>query len=546
MRYSSFLQRHGQALLLAGALLLGAAGLRPAQAQSADDLIRFSQRDPVAGARLLGRGGASTGGVADYTALFTNPAGLGFFATSQAAGTAGFIGIEDEATFDPRGGALSSETQSSDDFGGSFGLVYKFPTVRGSLVLGGGLNQISSFRRDLRFEGENATSSFTTSLLPTEAEFEFNDAGQPVFFSDIPLIAFSGGAIEYFFEDGNSDDPFFLEAVAPGTRIRQSAVVEEEGRITEASFGGAVEVAPGLMIGASLNAAFGTYRFSRFFEETDAFDENGPADYSAFPDNVQELRGFDAFELSETIESDLRGGNLRIGFSGDTDAGLRGGLTIETPTFYTVEQTFNTEITTFFDETVRADGSVVEGGFLTYGETGSESEFERRNREYDFRTPWRFGAGLSADTRALTDGAVDLTLAADLELVDWTQTDLTASPFEIEVNDAIEETYRAVVNTRLGAEYRLGDLSLRAGYAFYPDPREGEIELPGGETTNSNRTFLSAGVGYRVGQVQVDVGIQQERFDDQYVPYSFNVDEPPLVDEEVRRTRFVLGASYSF
>lgn len=556
MSHLSSLYRYGRTALLVGALLLSAAAVPSAQAQKADDLVRFSQREPISGARLLGRGGASLGGVADYTSLFTNPAGLGFFATSQAAGTAGFIGVENEATFDPLGGALSSTTQSADDVSGGFGLIYKYPTARGSLVLAGGLNQVSTFRRDLSFAGTNSTSSITTSLLPTSDEFFFDDDGQLRFESDLPLVAFNGGAIDYCFADeqcfpgDERDDGFFFPAAVSGTNLQQRSTVEREGRLTEASFGGAVEAARGLMVGATLNLAFGTYRSSQFFEEVDANDENVPADYIVLPEepaNVAQLQGFDALELEETTESDLRGGSFRFGLSGDAGNGLRGGLTVETPTFYTVEQTFRTRIRTSFDETLLDDGTVSEGGFLEYEESGGRSEYERSNRTYDFVTPWRFGAGVSANTRVLTGGAADLTLAADLELVDWTQAELTASPFEVSVNDAVERNYRAVINTRLGAEYRLGDLSLRAGYAYYPDPHEEEdTELPGDETVNSSRTFLSAGLGYRVRQVQVNVGFQQERFDDRYVPYSFNVDDPPIVDEEIIRNRFVLGASYSF
>jgi len=59
-------------------VLVVAAGLAPeATAQTPEDAVRFTQRSPATGARMMGLAGAGIGGVADYSALFINPAGLG-------------------------------------------------------------------------------------------------------------------------------------------------------------------------------------------------------------------------------------------------------------------------------------------------------------------------------------------------------------------------------------------------------------------------------------------------------------------------------------
>jgi hypothetical protein len=51
-------------------------GLQGAYAQLIEDALRYSQLGLGVGARQLGMGNATVGGVDDYSALFWNPAGL--------------------------------------------------------------------------------------------------------------------------------------------------------------------------------------------------------------------------------------------------------------------------------------------------------------------------------------------------------------------------------------------------------------------------------------------------------------------------------------
>ena len=72
-----------------------------AVAQTDEDAFRFSQRDPATGARLLGMAGASAAGIADWSTVYTNPAGLGWIKRQQAVGS--FQGVMLSASTKPRG-----------------------------------------------------------------------------------------------------------------------------------------------------------------------------------------------------------------------------------------------------------------------------------------------------------------------------------------------------------------------------------------------------------------------------------------------------------
>ncbi|NBC17950.1 MAG: hypothetical protein GVY18_11630 [Bacteroidetes bacterium] len=532
----------GRRLRLFALLLVAALVLPPqAEAQTARDAFRFSERLPATGARMIGLGGASIGGIADPSALFTNPAGLGYATSSMVSGALNTFGVSDEAFYDVPGFSSSFDSDVTATTLGNLGYVYKAPTRRGSLVIGAAYNQTNTFERDLRFQGNNGQSTITTSFLPFDNEFSIDADGGVTISSDLAFAGFVAGAVEYFpeFLDDDPNAYPFLEAVEPGTTIEQRGTVIEEGRMNEFNVGGAWEASPGVMLGLSANLAFGSYDLLNVFEEADVFGENGPAQYSVLLDDGSLLEGFDFFEYRQTLETDLVGINLRAGLAGQVTPNVRVGASVETPTYYAVDEVFSTRLETFFDR----------GGSLSYGDDPSDS-FGNGEFEYEIRSPWRLGAGA-------TFTAANLTFLADAEFVDWGQLELDADdPFVFaDVNEQIQEDYEAVINARVGAEYRIEGVALRAGFAYRPDPlaEAARPVMNDGTELDRTKTFFSAGIGYRFNQqFQVDVGWMQSRFDDVYEAYpdisipGFVSQESLLVDEEIVRNQFVLGVRYFF
>lgn len=518
--------------VVAGALTLPA----PAPAQTADDAYRFSTRLPAVGTRALGMSGAGgVAGWADPNALYTNPAGLGYYTTSEISGSLSTLLSRDESTYQifQDGNAFTETGDNAAVRLGHLTGVYNFETTQGSLVFALGYNRVATFDRELSYEGTNSASSITDTFLPFDDEFEITEDRINVF-PVIPFVAFQAGAIEFFeslFQDG--DYPF-LQAVAPGRTIRQVGTVSRGGTMNEVNFTGAVEAAPNFMVGVGANISFGQYTFEHELTE---IDQEGADNYSVVTGNGL-LEDFDSMLFREEFVSDFTGINLRFGLSANVNEAVRVGFTAETPTWYSIEE----EFTDAFIQTRFSNGS------LTYGDDPSE-DAGRDAFEYRISTPWRLSTGISYDSDPLL-------ISADVEFVDWSQLSLDADAKDFGVtNDVLEEDYSYVFNWRGGVEYRLGNgLSLRGGAAYRPDARDFTFSLADGGDADRSRLFFSAGAGFQVNdQVTLNLAWMQERSKDQFVPYPSltppTESEPiavPFIDEDVVRNQFQIGATVRF
>ncbi|MFW5955281.1 MAG: OmpP1/FadL family transporter [Rhodothermales bacterium] len=514
MSISSLLQRSLSGWLLALLLAL------PAYSQTIEDGLRMSERNPAVGVRMVGLSGAGMyAGIADFSSLFANPAGLAYFSASQFSGSLSGVNTEDDVLYQTPN---FSERQSRDLRNttlGNVAYVHRVPTRRGSLVVAGSLHRTASFDRSLAFGASNQTSSVTDIFMPFDSDYEVREDDQgyyPYFFRDLSALAYEGGAIEFFPEHVDTGLPLFDQAVLGGTRIDQQGLVLEEGGITEMSFGGAVEAAQGVMVGLSANILFGTYHFSSILEEIDAFGEN--EDYTVALDDGL-LVGLDFLTYEQGFESQLVGVNLRGGVSGEIVPGVRMGVSVETPTFKGITEDYWENVETVF----------LEGGSLASSRDGSF--------DYSITTPWKLGLGFAYQAGGLTAGI-------DAEFVDWAQmrfdADIDQAYFD-GLNRDVRDAFDPVVNVRAGAEYRLGSVALRGGLAHQPDPRS-NATATAGDLVDRGKTTVSAGLGYRfTDQFSIDFAWARQQFDDFYRPYV--VADGPVAEETVTRDRFMVGFS---
>ena len=500
-----------------------------ARSQTAVDAIRFSERQNGVGVRSLGMGGVGTAGLADFSAVFNNPAGLGYMKASSFSGSLSAFSTEDEAAYEIGSSSEFTTNDITDSQLSHLAYTYKAPTRRGSLVLAAGVTQIGSFSRELAFVGDNPNNSATDFFMPIPGEFEIetspgpdgifgnsDDEFTPNFSRDLSAIAFNLFAIDLdidAFESGAAN-PFF-PAVTTGT-VRQEGFVTESGAMHELNFATAYEASKDVMVGFGLNIPYGTWELDRIFTEEDILNDN---------DGSGTTVDFDRLEWDQFVKSRLVGVNVRAGVSFEMPGGLRGGVSLESPTYFHIEEDFDTQITAAFDD----------GYTDTYGDDPSESLGEG-SFDYNLKTPWRLGAGIGYSTRTLK-------VMLDAEFVDWSRLEFDSADFSFEAeNRDIRRNLDQVVNAKLGAEYLFGSFAVRAGIAGKTDPRNQDLLE---SDVDRDRIFGSAGFSfYPNNRFAFDIALSQESFDDEYLPY--NIVGAPVVNEQVARSQVALGLRYFF
>ena len=543
--------------LVLGGLLWGGCPT-VTQGQALTDVIRYSDRLPAGGGGVMGRAGAGlSSGIAAPDALFRNPAGLGWLSSSALSGDFAVNRTQSDTRFGTPDATTSADRAVSDYRVGSLGGAYSFPTTRGSLVLGISFHQSNTYDRGFDVAGANETNSTTGTFLPASNGYEV-DGKDLVFDSRRSRIAYEAGVIDFsrsVYDNGNY--PFFRganpnsEAAAGEMTLDQQENLTESGQMNELSFGMATAIAPNVMLGGGLNAAFGSYTFERFYRETEASGLLPPEDpqnpqppYDPYFLEGEAVEGFDEMQLEDRIDTDLSGVNFQFGLSAEPTDALRVGIHVESPTWLEVNEVFGTEMRTFFDCDFSSESCVrPDEPFSSGNLTGNEFS-------YDLRTPWRFGGGLQYSLG-------ELTIAGGATVIDWNQAEVSREdgsssdpncgaqglgPLE-ELNCDIQDL-DATVNTRVGLEYEAEAFAVRTGVAYQPSPMEQTFQDIDGNTTDGDRLFLSAGASIALGEnSSLHINWLQKRFDDQFTSYS-SESESPTVRETLRRNRVLIGITY--
>ena len=543
--------------LVLGGLLWGGCPT-VTQGQALTDVIRYSDRLPAGGGGVMGRAGAGlSSGIAAPDALFGNPAGLGWLSSSALSGDFAVNRTQSDTRFGTPDATTSADRALSDYRVGSLGGAYSFPTTRGSLVLGISFHQSNTYDRGFDVAGVNETNSITGTFLPASNGYEV-DGKDLIFDSRRSRIAYEAGVIDFsrsVYNNGNY--PFFQganpnsEAAAGEMTLDQQENLTESGQMNELSFGMATAIAPNVMLGGGLNAAFGSYTFERFYRETEASGLLPPEDpqnpqppYDPYFLEGEAVEGFDEMQLEDRIDTDLSGVNFQFGLSAEPTDALRVGIHVESPTWLEVNEVFGTEMRTFFDCDFSSESCVrPDEPFSSGNLTGNEFS-------YDLRTPWRFGGGLQYSLG-------ELTIAGGATVIDWNQAEVSREdgsssdpncgaqglgPLE-ELNCDIQDL-DATVNTRVGLEYEAEAFAVRTGVAYQPSPMEQTFQDIDGNTTDGDQLFLSAGASIALGEnSSLHINWLQKRFDDQFTSYS-SESESPTVRETLRRNRVLIGITY--
>ena len=449
------------------------------------DAFRYSQSNLSGTSRFTSMGGAFGALGGDFSSLAVNPAGIAIYRKSEITFTPSIFVGSTESTFL---GKTNSERKFNFNFGNA-GMVFTHKFSENdetpgwkSWNFGFGYNRINNFHNRSFYENTNPTNSLTDY---------FAENAQGVGYDNLdPFYEY----LAYYTYLINPDSLNNYSAAAPNGNIIQRRSSETRGSMgeTDITFGG--NYSNRLFIGGTLGFANIRYVENTTFEEIDR-------------ENI--IDTLNQFQFDQNLTTHGFGFNFKFGLIYKAADWVRLGATVHTPTWYSMSDDYSSRMKAKFD-----------GG---YADTKDSPD---GTYEYTLTTPFKAIGSL-----AFIIGKHGL-LSGDYEFTDISEARLDAAEASFaDANDAIRNKYTTMSTVRVGAEYRIGNYSLRGGTAFTSSPLNTRY-ITGG--ADFKKTSYGGGIGIRDNDLFVDIGYMYTESNEYFQPYTLSNQDVPGVKNKVR------------
>jgi hypothetical protein len=469
-------------------------------AQIPEDAMKFSWQPVNGTARVNAIGGAMGALGGDISANFTNPAGLALFKTTDLVLSPGYSFLGNKSNF--RG----TNTKSNDNFFnlGASGIV---GGINGSgkwtnKAISFGVTRTANFSGNLRIAGQNDFSS-QAEQYAAEAALSGEDIGFLPTSTSVSYgtrLAARNFVIDTATIPGRTSPDIISRAMFGSLvqggdfLVNQAQTIETSGGITEFALGYAANMDDKFYIGGSLGIPIVQYRKETVFREEDATGDNN--------------NDFNFNEVRENFTTKGFGVNLKFGMIAKPSDFLRLGLTIHSPTWYALKDSYNGSMSTDLEAFRSTPGTITS----TLEDILLPGEIPAYN--YELVSPWKFmlsGAYVLHQQEDIRQQRGFI--SADLEYVTYKSNRYRAGDetgdqsYYDAVNDAMKAFYKNAVNFRIGGEVKFTTVMARLGFSYYGSPYA-DKEL------KANKMFVSGGVGYRNAGMFIDLtymhGLQKD------------------------------------
>ena len=407
-------------------------------AQNETDALKYSETNLFGNAKFISMGGAfgSLGG--DISSSSYNPAGIGLYYYNE------FV-FSPKLNFNSNTSYFNSSRIENSTAGlnnSSIGMVLSYSPNNSEtsdwkrINIALSLNQLASYDRRLTIEGENNQTSFADNMLALSQGSKINNLNSfhtsLAFWTD--LIDLADNAIDttveppvYLNDNGN-----YISHINGNSNKNQYKNIESTGNQNELAFSIASSYNEKIYIGATIGIPYLNYY------ENSNYQENN------FSDTIN---GLEEFGFNEELSVYGEGINLKLGGLLKINNQLKLGAAFHSPTFFKIEETYNTNMYTQFE-------------YENFQEYSPVNYFE-----YELITPWKAILSGSTSFNKL------ILISADYEVVDYTFTKMSSNIYSFqEENEAVQNNFNRSINLKIGTEIKLQSLALRCGYAQYESP----------------------------------------------------------------------------
>lgn len=467
-----------------------------AQAQLPEDALRYSLLTGDGGTarnQALGGAGGSLGG--EFTSLFMNPAGLGFYKTGDFVITPSFLYNSNEASYLDKTSFSDGNKISLGASGVLFSNDYKNRDIK-SVTIGIGIDRGANFNNNILYQGKNNKTSYSEKFLE---EFQNdNVTNDSIAANEYPggsSLAFNTYLINPTY---NSSDQIngFSTLANPAFGLQQTMNKITTGGITNVSIGVGANQQDKFYFGGTLSIPILKYHREANYQEEDL---------SGDPHN-----NFDYFEANEVLETKGVGINAKLGLIYKPNTQVQLGLAFTTPTFF--------QLTDLYNMTIITDLEGYEGKGVLQQSSAYLNNDAYLKSTYNLVTPLRallsgtyfFSTGeILAEQKGFITADVEYVNYRSSQFKDATNTDSYKTYFK-SLNNVINGLYAPAVNVRLGGELKLNTVMVRLGGAYYGNPYS---------NGTSSLTKVTGGLGYRNRGIYIDLAYTYGFHKDFEYPY---------------------------
>lgn len=454
-------------------------------AQYIDYSYLISRTTPSGTARSTGMAGAWGALGADFYSATHNPAGLGYYRSSELVFTPELSHNFTESNYYGHRNEDDAYKLHMNSFGYVLNVDTRLPGLE-SLVISVGYNKVNNFNQNILINGDNEYGSYSDIAL-----FDIGSGDYYPFTSDLFWQA-------YIVDYDSVNDEYFLD---PGyTPVNQQFQYQREGKQNEWSFAIGMNIGNNLFLGGSVMLSSLKY--------TEKF-------------TVSE------YDYAYTTNSELKG----LGFSGILGAiympvnSLRLGLAWHTPKYFNLNEEFSSSI-------------------ARYGST-YQPEFEIAELSYSNITPGKLIASAAVVSKYLLVSA-DLEYMSYSKMKLLNPSDNI--PFT-EQNEYIDTAAYDALNTKVGVEFRNGPFRLRGGVGYIGSPfkKISVDNISDFNKIKDTSTLLyTLGAGYKIKSFSLDFAYVIQKYEELYSVYYSPFSGDNASYNKSSTSRFMLTVGFRF
>lgn len=505
-------------ILITTSLLMGGIG---AKAQLnlgghfyGEDAFRFSESKISGSARMQGLGGGYVSLGADATNNYTNPAGLGFYNRSELSITPVLNSVNVSSLY---AGGTTNRSNTSPNIG-QLGLIFSnsgIGTRKKRSAFAVTYSRQNSFLANTNYTGTNQRSSMADFFAERATIRGANSTTLDQEFNPNTGTASSSTAMYYqsylIDPSANGNAPYYV--MEEGLPVQQTGDIATTGSTSQWNLGYGINFDDKTYIGLGIGFVRLNY-------------DNVTTHNERFPTGTV----FNGFEYGEDLYVRGSGVNFSVGAIYKATENVSLGASLITPSWISVSELYNSHI--FIDP--KSGNSVVPQGAVRNIAT-EENVFS-----YSLTTPLKASGGA---TFFFPNKAGFIT--ADAEYVGYRGMgikDPQDGSWGPEQKRRVQSTFNDIVNVKVGAEYRVQNVRVRAGAKFMPDPYKQRID-----NLNRSQMLFTGGIGYRSSKFFIDLAAVFNQFKSAYTPYELsNPQNYASANLTTKATNFVVSVGTFF